>query len=267
MDALFELDGPRLVPTELARGPWSPDALHGGPTAAAVARAAEQHLALTGPGEVAWELARVTVELVRPVPLEPLLVTARTTRPGRKVTLVGVSIAAGEGDAREVARGVALGIRREAQDHVPVLSLKRPGPEEVATTTPPAGANEWVAFHNSGVEMRWVAGVWRQPGPATVWGRLRVPVVAGEETSPVVRAAALADFGNGISSELDFGKWRFLNPDLSVHLARPPVGEWICLDARTVLGNTGAGLAESSLSDGDGIFGRAVQSLLIERAD
>jgi hypothetical protein len=136
----------------------------------------------------------------------------------------------------------------------------------VETTTPPAGADEWVAFHNSGVEMRWVAGRWRQPGPATVWGRLRVPVVAGEETSPVVRAAAIADFGNGISSELEFGQWRFLNPDLTLHLARPPVGEWICLDARTVLGNAGAGLAESSLSDRDGTFGRAVQSLLIEPA-
>jgi hypothetical protein len=265
MDALFERDGPRLVPTDLARGPWSSDALHGGPTAAAVAQAAEQHLA--GQGEVEWELARVTVELIRPVPVEPLLVTARTTRPGRKVTLVGVTISAGEGDAREVARGVALGIRRQPLDVVQgAAPLDRPGPEDVETTTPPAGPGDWVAFHNSGVEMRWVAGRWRQPGPATVWGRLRVPVVAGEETSPVVRAAAIADFGNGISSELEFGQWRFLNPDLTVHLARPPVGQWICLDARSVLGNAGAGLAESSLSDRDGTFGRAVQSLLIERA-
>ena len=41
-DALFTvLDDGRVQATELARGPWDPDALHGGPVAALAARALE----------------------------------------------------------------------------------------------------------------------------------------------------------------------------------------------------------------------------------
>jgi hypothetical protein len=100
-----------------------------------------------------------------------------------------------------------------------------------------------------------------------VWIRLRVPVVDDEEPTAAMRAAAAADFGNGISSEFAFGSWLFINPDLSIHLARHPVGEWVCLDARTILGDAGSGVAESVLSDQRGVFGRSVQSLLIDRLD
>lgn len=266
--ALFEPDGDLLVPTELARGPWSPDALHGGPTAAIAVRAAERHLASMPDREdagVSWQVARLTLELLRPVPLMPLRLDTRPSRPGRKVARVETSIQAGD---REVARSVVLAIRRE-----PVLLPARispipapEGPESARETGVPPGAGEWPAFHNQGVEMRFVRGEWRQPGPVEVWMRLRVPVVQGEEPSAAVRAASVADFGNGVSSELDFGAWRFLNPELSLHLARPPEGEWICLDARTIHGDLGAGLAESALSDRVGVFGRAVQSILVERA-
>ncbi len=261
MEALFVADGGRLVPTELAVGPWDPGALHGGPTAAATARAVERHLAAD------WRIARMTLELLRPVPTDPLLISARTLRPGRKVTLVDVTVTAGVGDGREVARAVVLALRHQPEQMAPSQPGRRlPRPDEVAPTDPPEGAGDWRAFHNEGVEMRWAEGAWRRPGPATVWMRLRVPVVAGEDTTPTMRAAALADFGNGISSELEFGAWRFLNPELTVHLARPPAGEWVCLDAQTVIGGEGAAFAESTLSDRDGVFGRATQSLLIESA-
>ena len=260
--SLFVADGDLLVPTDLARGPWSPDALHGGPTAAITVRAIERHLHDTDI-DTPWEVARVTLELLRPVPVVSLRCSARTVRPGRKVTLVETSI---EADGREVARSVSLAIRRAA---IPLPSRIRAlpppdAPDTAATAAVPDGAGEWPAFHNGGVEMRFVSGAWRQPGPAVVWIRLRVPVVDDEEPSPAVRAAAAADFGNGVSSELEFGAWRFLNPELTIHLARPPIGEWIGLDARTILGELGAGMAESALADQDGVFGRAVQSLLIE---
>ena len=91
-----------------------------------------------------------------------------------------------------------------------------------------------------------------------------MPVVAGEEPSPEQRAVAVADFGNGISSELDFATSIFINPDLTVHLVRPPEGEWVCLDARTRFGPPGTGLAESALWDGRGRIGRSLQSLYVE---
>lgn len=266
MDALFEPDGPLLVPTDLARGPWDPRALHGGPTAALVAWQAERHWAQAP--ETEWALGRLTIELLRPVPLAPLAVEAVTVRPGRKVTLVAVTVRTGGAQGQEVARAVALGIRRQEVDLPARLTRSQDapaGPDGLAPAATPEDAAEWPAFHNRGVEMRWASGVWRQPGPATVWIRLCAPVVAGEPVSPAMRAAALADFGNGISSELDFRTWRFLNPELTVHLARPPEGEWIRLEARTLLGDQGAALSDSTLSDLRGPFGRAAQSLLIER--
>ena len=121
----------------------------------------------------------------------------------------------------------------------------------------------YTAFHNEGVEMRFARGD-STGGPSTVWFRLRGPVVAGEEPTPLQRVAAAADFGNGISSEIDFRTTSFVNADLTVSVRRPPVGEWVCLDARTRFGAPGIAVAESELWDEDGRIGRAVQHLVVE---
>ena len=102
-DALYETDGDRFRPTELTRGPWSADAQHGGPPAALLAFCVERHA-----GTADTQVARMTVELLRPVPLVPLAVTVRTLRPGKKVQLVEATLRAGDG---EVARATALRIR------------------------------------------------------------------------------------------------------------------------------------------------------------
>src|SRR5262249_17079391 len=184
--ALFEQDGSRFLPTELARGAWTPQALHGGPPAALLARCAERV-----PGGESMMVSRLTVELLRPVPVSPLSVHTPLLRPGRKVQLVGASLHVGE---VEVARATALRIR----------TLDLPLPPDVVQLAPPPGpergepgVSAWKelidhpAFHNQGVEHRFVAGSVGPPGPATHWVRLRVPVVA--------RLAAIADFGNGVS--------------------------------------------------------------------
>jgi hypothetical protein len=247
-----------LVPTQFAVGPWSPDALHGGPVAALAARAAE---AVDGGEEL--RLVRLTLELLRPVPLAPLAVASRVVRPGRRVQLIDTVI---EADGVELAWSRALRIRA-AHDQPPA----RPSVPEDAAPVPPGRAGgrpshvgQPRAFHNEGVEMRYVTGAFELPGPATVWFRLRCPVVLGEETSPWQRAAAVADFGNGVSAELPFGSSLFINPDLTVALHRPPVGEWVCLDARTRFGTPGIGAAESALWDEDGRIGRSIQCLVVE---
>ena len=97
-----------------------------------------------------------------------------------------------------------------------------------------------------------------------MWGRLAVPILAGEEPSPLQRTLALSDMGNGVSGIVGFDTHVFINPELSVHLWRAPVGEWIALRCRTHLGDDGIGLAESALCDGAGRFGRAEQSLLVD---
>jgi hypothetical protein len=144
-----------------------------------------------------------------------------------------------------------------------------PGPTGGWAGVPPwnRGAGP-VAFHAHAVDHRFVAGGFDRPGPATDWIRLRVPVVAGEPPSPLMRVAAAADFGNGVSWLVSPGDgWLSINPDLTIHLHREPAGEWVCLEAVTALGATGVGMAESRLWDEHGPIGRAVQSLLVERAE
>jgi hypothetical protein len=261
-EALFVPDGERFRPTELCRGPWTPDAQHGGPPAALLARAIERF-----EGGEPMHVARLTVELLRPVPLTPLVVTTAWSRPGRRVQLVEAHLHAGD---VEVARASGLRIRR-VDLPVPRTGYAPPapaGPAQGSDGAPPwEGLIVTPAFHSDAVEHRFVGGGFAGPGPATDWIRLRVPLVAGEEPSPLVRVAAAADFGNGISWELSrLDGWSFINPDMTVYLHRPAVGEWICLEAATSLGPLGIALAESRLWDERGPIGRAVQSLLLDRA-
>jgi len=261
-DALFVPDGADLVPTEFARGPWTPDALHGGPVAALAARAVEAI-----PTDEPMHVARLTVELLRPVPVAPLSVSASLVRPGRKVQLVEARISSG---GRDVAWGRALRVRLQPSAEPfrgsgPVPGIDPgapPGPD--AGYRSPAPIGDYRAFHNTGAELAYVIGHFAKRGPATVWVRLAVPVVPGEEPSPLQRVTAASDFGNGVSSELDFAHHIFINPDLTVYLHRPALGEWVCLDASTTIGIPGVGLAESRLWDVHGPIGRSLQSLLVE---
>lgn len=270
-EALFVADGEsQVVPTDLARGPWSPDALHGGPSAALLGRTAEPFLDGMHP-------ARVTVELLRPVPVAPLVARADVVRPGRKVRLVRATLARAQ-DGLDVATATVLGIRL-ADVELPRTghAAERPGqppdpepPPPPSTGRPPSDVNgpaatsDHPAFHSAGVEHRFVVGDFGAPGPATDWIRLRVPVVAGQPTTPLQRVLAAADFGNGISGIANFAELTYINPDLTVYLHRQPVGEWVCLDAVSRLEPVGVGLAESELWDEEGRIGRSLQSLLVE---
>ena len=93
--------------------------------------------------------------------------------------------------------------------------------------------------------------------------RMRQPLVAGEEPSPLQRVLVVADVGNGVSAVLDWRRYLFINVDLTVHLERMPEGEWVCVDAVTLPQPNGVGTAESVLSDERGRIGRAIQTLLV----
>jgi hypothetical protein len=207
-------------------------------------------------------VTRLTVELLRPIPLEPLSVSTRMVRSGRKVQLVEATLRT---ETHEVARMVALRIRRTE------LPIPEGLPTDGASVEPPERGVEltelrgfYDGFHNRGVEHRFVRGGFGTPGPATDWIRLKVPLVLGEDTSPLCRAVAVSDFGNGLSGILPPDRFTYINPDLTVTLHRYPRGEWVCLDAHTRVEPTGVGVSESRLFDRDGPIGRAVQCLLLE---
>jgi hypothetical protein len=253
-DAVFHRDGGRFVPTDLARGPWDPNAQHGGPSGALLAGLLEQHEA--GPPAHA---VRMTVELLRPVPMQPIELRARTLRPGKKVQLVEGSVLA---DGNEVVRATALRIRQ--------ADVEFADPPDDRLTPGPGALRE--RFENLGLlnfgfamEMSVANGEVGVPGPAAVWFRLAVPMVAGEETTPLMRVAAAADFGNGISGAVAWDEYLFINPDLTIYLHRLPAGEWVGLDARTWPTHEGVGVADAALYDERGRIGRSVQALLLDR--
>ena len=235
-------------------GPWDARFQHGGPPSALLARAIEQ----CSPREDML-VARITVDILGAIPVGELELRSRMLRPGRSVELVEAALSAG---GREVARAQAWRVLRTTQKIAPRQTPAPTTPPLPAESTPSA-ADGWVDGYLSAVEWRFTAGAFGQPGPATAWTRLRHPIVPGEPPSPLQRVLAVADSGNGISGELDLNNWHFINPELTVHLHREAVGEWICLEAQTAISPGGAGLATSVLSDLNGPIGVGAQSLLI----
>jgi hypothetical protein len=254
-DAVFAGGDGRFVASELARGPWDAHAQHGGAPAALLMREFER-----APADDGLMLARVTYELLRPVPLGELVVEASVIRPGRRVQLLEGSIR--RADGTEVVRARALRVRRAEVPHDVVGQSVPDGPEHGQDLpprfTPPASPT----FAPDAIEIRFISGEFGG-GPAVAWFRLRVPLVAGEEPSTLQRLAAAGDFGNGISAVLPWDEYMFINPDLTLYIDRVPVGEWICLDARTIISSKGVGIAESVIYDTRGRVGRAAQALLV----
>lgn len=258
-EAIYTRDGPdRFIPTELARGPWDPDAQHGGAPAALLAGLLER---LPADGEAPMAVVRLTYELLRPVPLTPLEVTTRVARPGRRVQLLEASLSA---DGEEVCRATALRIREDdvSVPEPPAVPGPPRRPEESRPTKPPA-AEAHAMFAGDGIEIRFAEGRFRGPGPACAWFRLRVPIVAGEVITPLQRLTAAADFPNGISAVVDWATHVFINPDLTIYIERPPDGEWVALDAVTRLGPRGTGVSDAVLFDERGRIGRAQQALYV----
>ncbi|TNC25425.1 thioesterase family protein [Amycolatopsis alkalitolerans] len=249
----------RFQPTVHTAGPWTPGAQHFGPPSSLLARALEEL-----PAERESELARVTVEILGPAPLTELRVAARIDRPGRSVELLVAELSAG---ARTVARASAWRlIRTESPGVANLPSGGWPKPEDC----PPSNWPEsWLsdeggrAGYLDAVEWRSVSGGLEVPGPAALWGRQRVALVDGEEATPMQRLFAVADSGNGASSFLDPRRWWFINSELTVHVQRPPQGEWIGLDAATTVGPGGVGTAASTLRDLEGPVGFGAQALMV----
>jgi hypothetical protein len=248
-----------LVATELSRGPWDPGAQHGGAPAAILMREFERL-----PAGEDLVLARVTYELLRPVPLGELFVDAQVTRGGRRVQLLEGTIRGPDGI--EIVRARALQVHRADPSAGATPSAPPPpGPDRGREHEP--GGDGFSPPHRpmftpDAIEIRFVEGIFGH-GPATAWFRLRVPLVAGEEPTPLQRLAAAGDFGNGISAELSWDEYAFINPDLTLYLERAPQGEWIALQSQTVIAEGGVGLSESVIYDLQGRVGRAVQALFV----
>ncbi|WP_017975850.1 thioesterase family protein [Actinopolyspora halophila] len=245
----------RYRATEHTVGPWSDKAQHLGPVAALLVREIEHHAPDAERG-----IRRVAVDVLGPVPVDEVTVRTETLRPGRSVELVSAEISAGD---RVAATARAWRMRRSDTTDVAADHAPRPNaPESCGPMPLPAG---WSGGYAKALDWRMDTLAREDTGGVAIWGRQQMPLIAGEEPSPLQRLFAVADCASGVSSTLPFERWAFANTDLTVHLTREPVGEWIGLDARMALGADGAGLTQTVLHDTAGPVGRCAQALLPTR--
>lgn len=253
--ALFEPAGAAFAAAPMTHGPWDAAMMHGGAPAALLAHAIET----VEPGAELM-VTRLTVEFLAGVPVGDVTVQASLRKPGRRFQVVDAALDAGE---RQVCLARAVRLRRADMPDAaasPDDGAPLPPPDSVADLPP---FSDGGGFYPDATEIRHVGGELGS-GHVTAWIRLRGDLLPGIAPSPLVRAAAAADFANGLSQILPFDEWTFVNTELTVHLHREPAGEWIGLDARTVSSASGIGLSTGVLHDLGGPFGTCAESLFVE---
>jgi len=250
-------EGPAFRATEATRGPWSAEHQHGGPPSALLARALELDAAASA---VPLRAARITVAFHRPIAIDLFRVSVEPVREGKKVRISRAYLTDAAG--RAVATAEALFVRRADIGVAATADAPPRAPAECAPWQFPFFSSA-VGYHTA-METRLLSGTFGV-GKMALWMRMRVPVVPGELPSSLQRVVCAADSGNGVSVGLDVAEYTFINPDLTVHLARELQGEWVALDATTRFGADGIALAESALLDTGGFVGRGLQSLVVER--
>src|ERR1700737_2324476 len=256
MDAIYRVDGNRVVTSPDAAGPWDISMQHGSAPAALVVWAAE---AIPTPQPM--QIARVTIDLMRPVPVAPLTLQTEILREGRKIQLCAVRLLA---EDVVVVGATVLKIKTQAltlPPEVADVAIELPGPDQSQPEPASFSSSPFV----TGISLRAARGRFGVPGPGAIWYRVDRPLGEASPVSRATRAMVAADFCNGTSAVLDFREWTFINADLTVSFARQPVGAWILLDAESWIGPDGAGLATARLAGERGYFGPALPRLLIER--
>lgn len=245
MQASFTPDRDRLMPSPTAASPWSDEMVNG------------HHIG----GLVAWgvqrdepdpelQLARMTVDMVRAVPMRPLRIETRPGREGRRLRVLDVSVL--DGDV-EVIRGSALLLRRS--EH-PDADPWAPEPWDV----PPPEQIEGPAGGPMAWEIRRITP-WGDGGPGKVWMRETAEFVAGQPLTPMLRAALMADFSNPLANS-GTGGLAFINVDVTMYLTRDPRGEWIGMESAGHLGADGIGFGTTWMYDRAGRIGHCVAAAL-----
>lgn len=253
-EAFFQPTGPgQFLATAHTRGPWSPDLMHAGPPTALLAHAATEAM-----GAQTMRLVRIGVDILAPVPVGPVTVHTQVVRPGRQISLVEVTLSAGD---RPLMLARCWFARRLTGVDLPSTTAGSAPPVSTQELAIPKG---WGRGYLDAVQWMWVSGALEEPGPACVWARPRVDLVADRPVTATERLLIVADSASGISAVANPTDLLFVNLDLSVHLRREPTGEWVWMSAETRLDASGIGLASGTIGDADGELARTEQVLFVQ---
>lgn len=242
--SLYTKDGDWVVPYKAAEG-WIRGTQSGHSIGPLLCTLIEQV-----PTLVPMLSTRFVLNLTRPVPMLPVRWRTEILREGKKLQILRATLFH---EDREVADMTTVRMRID-RSPTPLPSRSYPGPEQ-------AQAMPKTQLPRS-FELRSVHGSERSSGIA-VWMRMGVDMFPGQPPSPLAHAMCLADFGSSLCGPLDRRKWNYPNFDLTLHVFREPVGEWMLLDADIETAGLGMALVSGILADEQGAFGRAHQSIII----
>lgn len=254
--AYYDRLGPgRFRSTADVQGAWGHSQQHMAPVSGLLTQAIEQCAPRND-----LMISRIAFDILGVIAMGPVEVEARLIRPGRTIELVEAEMSI---DGRVVVRATAW--RLAVSDTSAIAGSDTPpmpGPDE---GEPWHGTDVWNGGFIRSLQFRVLPG-WR-PGRGRVWITSDVALVAGEQASPLARYLRLVDTANGVAVRADPRTLLFPNTDLTVHLVRRPVGDWIGLDTTVSFGPDGVGLTASVLHDVAGPVGRAAQTLTLRPVD
>lgn len=248
-------DGDWFTPNDEARGPWSEDACHAGPPTGLMARALEQ--AVTDK-----PLTRLTVNLLRPIPMAGFRIATQVTKNGRVSATSSAELIDGKG--RVCASASALHLAAEGGGYLACPPADTPDFDSAMPGDfPIQSGNHSLPNFSNGIEVMYPPGEDGSIGPTTIWMRT-LPLLEGEVPSAFQRLCPLADCGNGLSRNADLSDAMFMNPDITIAIHRQPEGEWLASRATSYWQSTGVGLSQAALFDQKGPIGTAIQTLVVQ---
>ncbi|MFB7719942.1 thioesterase family protein [Nocardia sp. NPDC056100] len=253
--AFFRRLGPhRFEPTPHTGGAWSATEQHVSPLAGLLVHEIEAERSRRDrPTLLA---SRISVDILGPIAFSPFEIRVDILRPGRTIELVQATAMI---DGRDTVTARAWFACVEDTDAAAGGEPERlPAPDALAEWPL---SQVWEGGYIASIDMRPI-GI-PQPGRTTAWVSTDVELLAGEPVSELAAYIGLVDTANGIAVRQEPAKWLFPNLDLTIHLYRQPVGEWVGLDTTVVFGRDGQGVTSSVLHDLDGPVGIAQQTLTV----
>jgi len=249
------VDGDWFTPNAEARGPWSEDACHAGPPTGLIARALEKVV-------TDKPLTRLTVNLLRPIPMAGFRIAAQVTKNGRVSAISSAELIDAQG--RVCASANALHLAAQGGGYLacppadsPDLDSAKPG------NFPMQSVSHSLLCFSNGIEVMYPPGEEGSLGPTTMWMRT-LPLLEGEIPSDFQRLCPLADCGNGLSRNAELTDAMFMNPDITIAVHRLPESDWLASRATSYWQSTGVGLSEATLFDQKGPIGTAIQTLVVQ---
>lgn len=261
-EALFTVDGDSsdiYVPGRLTRGPWGPTMggqMVGGLLAWGIERSGI---------DPDLQPARVTVDLIRPVLLEPVRIETAVQREGRRIKLVDAALVQ---NGKTVARAAALFLRRGDHPDGEVWSGPARMPPIPLDADFPAEAPFFIWGYGTDIE-RASAGMteWAQShSQKFAWARIFRPMVHGHPLTPFVRLVFAGDITSSLT-HWSTGGLRFINADYTVTASRLPDGEYVGLAAQSHYGTAGVATGSATLFDRHGPIGTSSALALAQPAD